>query len=105
MSKDIINEADELQEDPVLDETEDTLEPEVASTEAEVENTLSEEPEGETNEEKPSAFREVVSWCLTFVFAIAVALILNIRRMVRNVKQGKSIDGCDGNCSHCSHCH
>ena len=28
MSKDIINEADELQEDPVLDETEDTLEPE-----------------------------------------------------------------------------
>ena len=29
---------------------------------------------------------------------IAVALILNIRRMVRNVKQGKSIDGCDGNC-------
>ena len=52
MSKDIINEADELQEDPVLDETEDTLEPEVASTEAEVENTLSEEPEGETNEEK-----------------------------------------------------
>ena len=76
MSKDIINEADELQEDPVLDETEDTLEPEVASTEAEVDNTLSEEPEGETNEEKPSAFREVVSWCLTFVFAIAVALIL-----------------------------
>ena len=36
---------------------------------------------------------------------IAVALILNIRRMVLNVKQGKSIDGCDGNCSHCSHCH
>ena len=76
MSKDIINEADELQEDPVLDETEDTLEPEVASTEAEVENTLSEEPEEETEEEKPSALREVVSWCLTFVFAIAVALIL-----------------------------
>ena len=50
MSKDIINEADELQEDPVLDETEDTLEPEVASTEAEVENTLSEEPEEETEE-------------------------------------------------------
>ncbi|MDD6637996.1 MAG: signal peptidase I [Lachnospiraceae bacterium] len=59
MSKDIINEADELQEDPVLDETEDTL-----------------EPEEETEEEKPSALREVVSWCLTFVFAIAVALIL-----------------------------
>lgn len=80
MSKDIINEADELQEDPVLDETEDTLEPEVDSTEEEVENTLSEEPEEETEEEteeeKPSALREVVSWCLTFVFAIAVALIL-----------------------------
>lgn len=76
MSKDIINEADELQEDPVLNETEDTLEPEVDSTEEEVENTLSEEPEEETDEEKPSALREVVSWCLTFVFAIAVALIL-----------------------------
>ena len=36
---------------------------------------------------------------------IAAALVFNIRRMVRNVKQGKSIDGCDGNCSHCSHCH
>lgn len=76
MSKDIINEADELQEDPVLDETEDTLEPEVDCTDEEVENTLSEEPEEETEEEKPSALREVVSWCLTFVFAIAVALIL-----------------------------
>lgn len=36
---------------------------------------------------------------------IAAALVFNIRRMVHNVKQGKSIDGCDGNCSHCSHCH
>lgn len=36
---------------------------------------------------------------------IGVALFFNIRRMVRNVKAGKSIDGCDGNCSHCNHCH
>jgi hypothetical protein len=36
---------------------------------------------------------------------IAVALFVNIRRMIANVKAGKSIDGCDGDCSHCSQCH
>ena len=35
---------------------------------------------------------------------IGVALFFNIRRMVLNVKEGKSIDGCDGNCEHCNHC-
>jgi hypothetical protein len=36
---------------------------------------------------------------------IGIWLIINIRRMILNVKEGKSIDGCDGNCAHCKGCH
>lgn len=35
---------------------------------------------------------------------IAVWLVINIRKMVLNVKNGKSIDGCNGDCSHCKSC-
>ena len=35
---------------------------------------------------------------------IGIWLFINIRKMVNNVKEGKSIDGCDGNCSHCKGC-
>lgn len=43
---------------------------------------------------------------VTVVLGVAIGAFVawNIRNMVRNVKQGKSIDGCDGNCSHCSQC-
>ncbi len=43
---------------------------------------------------------------VTVVLAAAIGgfVIWNIRTMIRNVRQGKSIDGCDGNCSHCSQC-
>ena len=35
---------------------------------------------------------------------IAVWLFINIRKMVNNVKNGRSIDGCDGNCGKCKGC-
>ncbi len=39
------------------------------------------------------------------IAVIGVAFAYSVRKMVLNVKAGKSIDGCDGNCSHCSGCH
>lgn len=41
---------------------------------------------------------------IVVIVAVAAGLVYNIRKMVLNVKAGKSIDGCDGDCSHCSGC-
>ena len=41
---------------------------------------------------------------ITIVLALVIAVwfFINARKMVRNVKEGKSIDGCNGDCGHCS---
>ena len=43
----------------------------------------------------------------TIITVILVALIaiwffINLKKMINNVKEGKSIDGCNGDCGHCS---
>ena len=36
---------------------------------------------------------------------IGIWVAINLRKMISNIKNGRSIDGCDGDCSHCSSCH
>ncbi len=33
---------------------------------------------------------------------IGIWLFINMRKMVDNIRHGRSIDGCDGDCSHCA---
>ena len=36
---------------------------------------------------------------------VGIIVVINVAKMIDNVRHGRSIDGCDGDCSHCKGCH
>lgn len=45
-------------------------------------------------------------WASIIVLSVVgIIVIVNVAKMIDNIRRGRSIDGCDGDCSHCRGCH
>ena len=47
----------------------------------------------------------IIMASIIVLLIVGIIVVINVKKMIDNIRNGRSIDGCDGDCSHCKSCH